>query len=65
MLPSQIAMTPAGSYRDGLESHLGETYDHARWVQRRLDELGRGTREGAIQQSSAWRLASTAARWLC
>ena len=42
MLQSQIAMTPAGSYRDGLESHLRETRDHATRLQRRLDELGRG-----------------------
>ncbi len=41
MLRSQIAMTPAGSYRDGLESHLRETREHATKVQRRLDELGR------------------------
>ena len=25
VLRSQIAMTPRGSYRDGLEKHLGET----------------------------------------
>jgi ferritin-like metal-binding protein YciE len=42
MLRSQIAMTPGGSYREGLESHLRETHDHANRVQRRLDELGRG-----------------------
>ena len=41
MLQSQIAMTPGGSYRDGLESHLRETREHATRVQRRLDELGR------------------------
>lgn len=40
MLQSQIAMTPSGSYRDGLDSHLRETRDHAKRVQRRLDELG-------------------------
>ncbi len=40
VLQSQIAMTPGGSYRDGLESHLRETRDHATRVQRRLDELG-------------------------
>ncbi len=40
VLKSQIAMTPGGSYRDGLESHLRETRDHASRVQRRLDELG-------------------------
>jgi ferritin-like metal-binding protein YciE len=42
MLQSQIAMTPRGSYRDGLQSHLRETRNHANRVQRRLDELGRG-----------------------
>jgi ferritin-like metal-binding protein YciE len=42
VLQSQIAMTPGGSYRDGLETHLNETRDHARRVQRRLDELGQG-----------------------
>jgi ferritin-like metal-binding protein YciE len=43
VLQSQIAMTPGGSYRDGLESHLRETRDHATRVQRRLDELGGGS----------------------
>ena len=43
MLRSQIAMTPSGSYRDGLESHLRETRQHANRVQRRLDELGQGS----------------------
>ena len=43
VLQSQIAMTPSGSYRDGLETHLHETRDHARRVQRRLDELGQGS----------------------
>ena len=43
VLQSQIAMTPGGSYRDGLESHLRETRDHARRVQRRLDEVGHGS----------------------
>ncbi|HEV3047966.1 MAG TPA: DUF892 family protein [Solirubrobacteraceae bacterium] len=42
VLRSQIAMTPSGSYRDGLESHLRETREHATRVQRRLDELGQG-----------------------
>jgi ferritin-like metal-binding protein YciE len=40
VLQSQIAMTPHGSYRDGLERHLGETHDHAQRVGTRLDELG-------------------------
>ncbi len=43
MLQSQIAMTPRGSYREGLESHLRETRDHANRIQRRLKELGRGS----------------------
>ncbi len=43
VLQSQIAMTPGGSYRDGLESHLRETRDHATRVQRRLDELEQGS----------------------
>jgi ferritin-like metal-binding protein YciE len=40
VLQSQIAMTPRGSYRDGLEKHLGETRTHARRIQDRLGELG-------------------------
>jgi ferritin-like metal-binding protein YciE len=43
VLRSQIAMTPRGSYRDALETHLRETRDHAARVQRRLDELGDGS----------------------
>lgn len=39
VLRSQIAMTPRGSYRDGLEQHLSETREHARRIQERLDEL--------------------------
>ncbi|HEX5910162.1 MAG TPA: DUF892 family protein [Thermoleophilaceae bacterium] len=42
VLQSQIAMTPAGTYRNGLEKHLGETQDHADRVQRRLGELDAG-----------------------
>jgi ferritin-like metal-binding protein YciE len=42
VLRSQIAMTPRGSYRKALESHLEETRDHASRVQHRLDEIGRG-----------------------
>ena len=42
VLQSQIAITPTGSYRDGLESHLRETRNHATRVQQRLDELGQG-----------------------
>src|SRR3954465_3577604 len=42
VLQSQIAMTPRGSYRSALESHLGETREHAERVQARLRELGDG-----------------------
>ena len=42
VLQSQIAMTPRGSYRTGLETHLGETRDHAKRVGRRLEALGQG-----------------------
>jgi ferritin-like metal-binding protein YciE len=41
-LQAQIAMTPRGQYRDGLESHLGETRRHAERVEARLSELGEG-----------------------
>src|SRR3954468_15456020 len=42
VLQSQIAMTPRGSYRTAVETHLGETRDHADRVGRRLQELGHG-----------------------
>ena len=42
VLRSQIAMTPRGSYRDGLEKHLDETRGHAQRIQERLGELGEG-----------------------
>ena len=56
---SQIAMTPTGTYRTGLEKHLTETRDHADRVQQRLSELDSGNNpfqvvvgvaEGAIGQ---------------
>src|SRR4051794_17337695 len=43
VLQSQIAMTPAGSYRSGLEKHLTETRDHAERVAERLEALGQGS----------------------
>src|SRR6202035_320844 len=43
VLQSQIAMTPRGSYRSGLEMHLGQTRDHADRVGRRLESLGEGS----------------------
>src|SRR3954453_2265566 len=42
VLQSQIAMTPRGSYRSAVETHLSETRDHARRVEKRLGELGQG-----------------------
>jgi len=41
-LQAQIAMTPKGRYRDGLETHLQETRRHAERVEARLAELGQG-----------------------
>ena len=43
VLQSQILMTPRGSYRAVLETHLRETRDHASRVGRRLDALGRAS----------------------
>ena len=43
VLQSQIAMTPRGSYRNGLETHLRETREHADRVGRRLQALGDGS----------------------
>jgi ferritin-like metal-binding protein YciE len=42
VLQSQIAMTPRGSYRSALETHLEETRRHAERVHTRLRELGEG-----------------------
>jgi ferritin-like metal-binding protein YciE len=41
VLQSQIAMTPRGTYRTALETHLGETRRHAERVAARADALGR------------------------
>jgi ferritin-like metal-binding protein YciE len=43
VLTSQIAMTPRGSYRTALETHLRETRDHADRVGRRRKALGGGS----------------------
>ena len=42
VLQSQIAMTPRGSYRTIVETHLDETRRHADRVGRRLQALGQG-----------------------
>ena len=54
VLQEQVAMTPRGSYRSGLETHLRETREHAQRVERRLRELGEGSNPvmavvGAVQ----------------
>jgi ferritin-like metal-binding protein YciE len=43
VLQSQIAMTPRGGYRSGLETHLDETRNHAERVARRLKDLDHGS----------------------
>jgi ferritin-like metal-binding protein YciE len=43
VLQSQIAMTPAGSYRGILEAHLAQTRDHATRVGERLKALDQGS----------------------
>ncbi len=39
VLQAQIAITPAGSFRNLLEKHLGETKRHAQRLRTRLDEI--------------------------
>ncbi len=49
VLQEQIALTPRGSYRSALETHLRETRDHADRVAQRRDELqGGGDAIGTI-----------------
>jgi ferritin-like metal-binding protein YciE len=43
VLQSQIAMTPRGSYRSLLETHLDQTRDHASRVRERVRQLGGGS----------------------
>jgi len=62
VLQSQIAMTPRGTYRSGLEKHLGETRDHAQRVARRLEQLGEGSNPlmvvvGAVETAAGQVLA--------
>jgi ferritin-like metal-binding protein YciE len=63
-LQAQIAMTPRGSYRDGLETHLNETRKHAERLERRLRDLGQGNNPlqvglGAVQSVIGQALALT------
>lgn len=41
VLQSQILMTPSGRYRSALDTHLRETREHAKRLERRLEELGK------------------------
>jgi ferritin-like metal-binding protein YciE len=52
VLQAQITMTPRGSYRSALEKHLDETRDHARRIDRRVAELGRGA--NPFQTAMGW-----------
>ena len=63
-LQAQIAMTPRGQYRDGLETHLDETRRHADRIQRRLAELDQGNNPfqlglGLVQSAIGQALALT------
>ena len=63
-LQAQIAMTPRGSYRDALETHLDETRRHAERLERRLSQVGRGSNPlqvglGAVQSVIGQALALT------
>jgi ferritin-like metal-binding protein YciE len=63
-LQSQIAMTPRGSYRDGLETHLQETRRHAKRLEGRLGDLGQRSNPvqiglGAVQSVIGQALALT------
>jgi len=60
VLQSQIAITPRGAYRGGLEKHLEETREHARRVQERLGELEQGTNPLQVLLGSAESLISQA-----
>jgi ferritin-like metal-binding protein YciE len=62
-LQAQIAMTPKGRYRNGLETHLAQTRRHAERVEGRLAELGQGNNplqvglgalESLVGQALAW-----------
>ena len=61
VLPSQIAMTPRGTYRTGLEKHLRETRDHAE----RLEGAGARARrrQQPVQAASAWPRPDRARGW--
>ena len=51
-LQAQIAMTPSGQYRDGLETHLDETRRHASASSAAWASSGRATTRS--RSGSAW-----------
>lgn len=53
VLQSQIAMTPTGTYRSGLEKHLNETRDHAERVRSRLSDLDPGSNPFQVAAGAA------------
>ena len=59
-LQAQIAMTPRGSYRDGLETHLQETRRHAERVENRLGELDQGKNPLQAGLGAVWTVAGQA-----
>jgi len=59
-LQAQIAMTPRGSYRDGLETHLQETRRHAERVENRLGELDQGKNPLKAGLGAVWTVAGQA-----
>jgi ferritin-like metal-binding protein YciE len=59
-LQAQIAMTPRGSYRDGLETHLQETRRHAERVDNRLGELDQGKNPLKAGLGAVWTVAGQA-----
>jgi ferritin-like metal-binding protein YciE len=61
VLQSQIAMTPAGSYRRALEKHLRETRSHADRLEARLTQLGQG---GSVIQAGVGLAESVVAQAL-
>ena len=60
VLQSQIAMTPRGSYRSALETHLRETRDHAERVGSRVAELRQGGNPLMAVIGAAWTVVGQA-----
>jgi len=59
-LQSQIAITPRGSYRTALETHLRETRGHAERITERLEDLGERSNPVATAIGAAQSLAGQA-----